>query len=340
MEVKLETGKDGSGAAVRRVVVTGASGFIGQHLVERLQQEGYPVVILDVAPPKEEHRSLWREASIMDAAALGRVFAEVQPRFVIHLAAYASMDATSLDEFKVNTEGTRILLEAIKQCSSVDRVVVTSSQHVRRPGTPPPKNDQDYVPHEFYGESKVITEKNTRAAGLKCCWTIVRPTTVWGPFQPPLAEGVWKVLKKGLYLHPANDPVMRSYGYVKNVVWQMERLLQAPVEKVNGRVFYVGDKNIPQYDWINDFAKALTGKNVKTVPLGVIKGLALLGDGLRSVGLRFPMYGSRLFNLISPNPVLIEPTLELLGTPPYTMEQGIRETTQWLESYYRSQAKG
>lgn len=276
----------------------------------------------------------------MDAAALGRVFSEVQPRYVIHLAAYASMEAKSLDEFKVNTEGTRILLEAIKQCPSVERVVVTSTQHVRRPGTPPPQGDQDYVPHGFYGQSKVITEQNTRAAGLRCCWTIVRPTTVWGPFQPPMADGVWKLLRKGLYLHPANDPVMRSYGYVKSVVWQMERLLQAPVEKVNGRVFYVGDSNMPQYEWINDFARALTGRNVKTVPLWVIKGLALLGDILRSVGLRFPMYASRLFNLISPNPVPIEPILELLGTPPYTMKQGIGETTKWLESYYRSETKG
>ncbi|MBN9692343.1 MAG: NAD(P)-dependent oxidoreductase [Verrucomicrobia bacterium] len=340
MEVNVEAGKEGSGAARRRVIVTGASGFIGKHMVERLQIEGYQVVILDVVPPKEEHRALWCEASIMDAAVLERVFAKVQPRYVIHLAAYASMEAKSLDEFRVNTEGTRILLEAIKQCSSVERVIVTSSQHVRRPGTPPAKSDQDYVPHAFYGESKVITEQNTRAAGLKCCWTIVRPTTVWGPFQPPMADGVWKVLKKGLYLHPANDPVMRSYGYVKNVVWQMERLLQAPVEKVNGRVFYVGDCNMRQYDWINDFARALTGKDVKTVPLGVIRGLSLLGDGLRSVGLRFPIYRSRFYNLISPNPVPIEPTLELLGTPPYTMEQGIGETIKWLESYYRLAGKG
>lgn len=321
-----------------RILVTGGSGFIGTHLVNHLISIGYEVFNLDLLPPKEVGKAQWYGGSILDKKRIMSVLGEVQPKMVIHLAAYASMDAKSLNDFIANTEGTRILLEALKTCQSIERVIVTSSQHVRRPGTPPPTSDTDYVPHEFYGESKVITENNTREAGLECCWTIIRPTTVWGPFQPPLADGVWRVLKRGLYLHPKNDPVLRSYGYVKNVVWQIERLLCAPVEKVNHRVFYVGDKNIRQFEWVNAFARALTGKNVKTVPLWIIKSLAFVGDVLRNVGVGFPMYGSRLYNLISPNSVPIEPTLILLGPPPYSMEEGIRETMVWLDEYYKSQA--
>jgi nucleoside-diphosphate-sugar epimerase len=322
----------------RRVLVTGASGFIGTHLMNHLLALGYKVLNVDIQPPQLTQRTCWREASILNAEGFAAVVREFAPAFVVHLAAYASMEARSLDEFMVNTEGTANVLRAVKMCPAVQRVVVTSSQHVRRPGSGLPAGDTDYVPYEFYGESKVLTEKLTREAGLSCCWTIIRPTAVWGPFQPPLADGVWRVLKRGLYLHPANDPVLRSYGYVKNVVWQIERLLQAPAVQVSGRMFYVGDDNIRQYEWINGFARALTGRNVRTMPLAFIRGLALLGDGLRKVGLRFPIYGSRLHNLTTPNAVPIQPTLDLLGRPPYTLEAGIRETAQWLDQYYRDQA--
>ena len=328
---------DGGGSPAR-VLLTGGSGFIGTHLVDLLLRLGYAVLNVDIAPPQERHASLWRRCSILDGPELTRVAREFAPRYLVHLAAYASMEAKSLDEFRVNIEGTRNVLVAAAACAPLERVIVTSSQHVRRPGSGMPAHDTDYVPYEYYGESKVLTERLTREADLKCGWTIIRPTAVWGPYQPPLADGVWRVIQRGLYLHPANDPVLRSYGYVKNVVWQIERLLHAPMEKVNGRMFYVGDDNIRQHDWINGFARELTGREVRTLPLIFIRALAKLGDGLIAAGLRFPIYGSRLHNLITDNPVPIRPILELLGPPPYRLEEGVKETAVWLRSYYGQKA--
>lgn len=321
-----------------RVLVTGASGFIGTHLVNHLLACGHDVVNVDIAAPQSAHASYWRKVSILDAEALAALMKEYAPTYVVHLAAYATMDARSLDDFKVNIEGTRNVLQAIRGCPSVQRAVITSSQHVRKPGCQLPEGDTDYEPFELYGESKVLTEKLTREAGLTCAWTLIRPTTVWGPFQPPLADGVWRILKRGLYLHPSNDPVLRSYGYVKNVVWQIERLLQVPVERVAGKTLYVGDENIRQYEWVNGFARALTGRNVRTMPLAVIRMLAVIGDGLRALGVGFPMYSLRLHSMITPNAVPIQATLEALGRPPYTLQDGIRETVEWLDQYYREQA--
>jgi nucleoside-diphosphate-sugar epimerase len=318
----------------RRVLVTGGSGFIGTHLIARLLECGYEVANVDILPPQLTQNACWHNVSILDAKEITRVVAEFRPTMVVHLAAYASVEAKSMAEFRVNIDGTANLLAAIKNCDAVERFIATSSQHVRRPGSGAPTHECDYVPYEFYGESKVITENLTRQAGLACCWSIIRPTAVWGPYQPPLADGVWRIIKRRLYLHPSNDPVMRSYGYVKNVVWQIERLLCAPVDKVNCRMFYVGDENIRQYEWVNGFARALTGRNVRTMPLGVIRALASLGDALRAVGLSFPMYASRLHNLTTPNPVPIKTTLDLLGPPPYSLNDGIQQTVKWLDEYW------
>jgi nucleoside-diphosphate-sugar epimerase len=244
------------------------------------------------------------------------------------------MGEKSLDEFRPNTEGTANVLDACKETASIERVVITSTQHVRRPGSPPPKSDTDYIPYMLYGESKVITEQLTRAANLKCAWTIIRPTTVWGPGHLLLAEGLWRLMAQGKYFHPANDAVIRSYGYVKNVVWQIEKLLQADAAAINGKVFYVADGNMRQYEWINAFARKLTGRDVRTLPVSCIHMLAKIGDGMKAVGLRFPMFSARFENLVTPNPVPVEPTLELLGLSPHSLDEGVKETTAWLKAYY------
>ena len=329
-----KTGSNGS----MRVFVTGGSGFIGAHLLDLLRSRGHAVLNFDTSPPPERHSGYWHEGSIMDAQETGRAMAGFAPTHVVHLAAYASMDASTMEEYRPNTDGTRNVLAAVAASQTVERVVVTSSQHVRAPGTGPAKHDTDFIPLALYGQSKVQTERITRSAGLRCSWTIIRPTAVWGPGHPGLADGLWSVIWKGRYLHPAHNPVRRSFGYVKNVVWQIDGLLRAPIPAVDKKVFYVGDDNISQHEWLDRFSRGLTGKGVRTVPLCLIHAMAVFGDVLKAVGLRFPMYGSRYRNLIADNPVPMRPVLDLLGTPPHTLDQGIRETVEWLRVYYEGKA--
>lgn len=318
-----------------KILITGGSGFIGGHLIEQSVAAGWEVTNVDIAPPAgAAKQARWVNCSIMDAAALAGVFRQYRPQWVVHLAAYASMEAKSLDEFRVNTEGTANVLQATSRTDSVERLVVTSTQHVRRPGSGTPTNDTDYIPYAFYGQSKVITEQLTRKAGLECAWTIIRPTAVWGPHNLMLAGGLWKQMHRGRYFHPAEDQVLRSYGYVKNVCWQIAELLHADRGAVDKRVFYVADCNMRQLDWVNAMSRELTGRNVRVLPLSLIRVLAGVGDGLSHIGVRFPIYGSRLQNLITDNPVPVAPTLQLLGIPPYSLEEGARETAEWLRGYY------
>ncbi len=323
---------------MKKVIVTGGSGFIGRHLVPHLLAGGYSVINLDQVPPAEpEQRLHWRAGSILDPAALGQLFREVRPDAVIHLAARAVMEGRSIADFRENTEGTANVLSAVKAVGGVDRLIVTSSQHVRRPGSGPAARDDDYAPHGLYGESKVITEDMTRRAGLPGHWMIVRPTAVWGAHHPYQVDGMWRLMHRGRYFHPARDPVVRNYGYITNVVWQLERILAVPAGATHGRTLYVGDENSRQYDWVNAFARGLTGRDVRTIPLGLIRGLSLVGDGMHLCGLPFPIYASRLYNLITSNPVPIEPTFAILGRGPVSLEQGVAETVAWLKERYRQQ---
>lgn len=325
---------------MKKVIVTGGSGFIGRHLISHLISLGYRVVNVDTKPPDEVgQKAMWHEVSILDSARLNALFYEVRPQYVVHLAALAVMEGQNLDDFRANTEGTANVLAAVRSISSVDRLVVTSTQHVRKPGSPMPNHDQDYDPYMLYGQSKVITEKLTRGDHFLKHWTIIRPTTVWGSHHPFQVNGLFRLIHRKLYFHPANDPVERAYGYVGNVAWQIERILSLDANATHGRTLYVGDENMRQRDWVNAFARQLTGREVRTLPLWAIRLLARIGDGLRGCGIEFPIYGSRLFNLITSNPVPMQPTFEILGRGPVEFDQGVQVTSRWLLNRYKSVSK-
>lgn len=318
---------------MQKIVVTGGSGFIGTHLVNDLIIRGYDILNIDISEPNlSDHKSLWIKIDILNKVKLVEAFSRFRPHIVVHLAANGGVNGKKLDDYMENTEGTQNVLEAIKSCESVERVVITSSQVVCRPGYIP-ISDTDFSPVIPYDISKVFTEKYTREANLNCTWTIIRPTYIWGPYHPRNANDLFLTIKKGWYLYPGTKPILRSYGYVKNVSWQIVELLKQNNETIHGKVFYVGDKAINYFDWINSFSLALLGKPVRTIPKFFLKGLAVIGDGISFVTSKpFLINSYRYLNMTEENIVNIDKTFSVLGDPPYNLTDAILETTKWLKS--------
>jgi GlcNAc-P-P-Und epimerase len=316
-----------------KILITGASGFIGSYLVdELLKTEGYEIVNVDTAKPFEQrHYPFWKQLNILDRNGILDLFKSFQPNIVIHLAAYAETKPENvMEDYKPNTEGSANLLEAIQASPSIERIIFTSTQFVHQQNGLP-KHDEDFAPHTIYGQSKVIMEKMIRDANLRPCWTIIRPTNIWGPRHPRYSKEFWRVLKLGRYIHPGKQPVLRSYGYVGNVVNQMIVILHKEPRAVKGQVFYVGDEPINLYDWVNGFSLALTGKKVRTVPRLLVRSLALVGDVLTAVKLKFPITSSRYRSMTEDNPAPMSKTIQVLGKPRFTLQQGIEETVTWLK---------
>lgn len=272
---------------------------------------------------------------ILDKAEVQKSFANFRPDWVVHLAARAECDEnTTVEEgYRINTDGTSNVLESIKATSSVERVVITSSQFVCAPGRLP-SNDEDYFPNTVYGQSKVISEQLTRRAKPSCCWTIIRPTNVWGPWHLRYRREFWRILERGLYVHPGRQPVIRSYGYVKNVVHQIWRILQMPKAEVCEKTFYLGDAPANLIEWTNGFSRALTGHGVRIVPRPLMRTLALLGDVPTLItGRPFYINSSRYKSMITDYLTPMQPTFDTLGQNPYSLTEGIDETMAWLRSY-------
>jgi GlcNAc-P-P-Und epimerase len=317
-----------------KILVTGGSGFIGTNLVNELLNRGDEFINLDINKPKlKEQFAFWKPCDILDYEKVKRIFAGFSPSHVLHLAARTDIDGAKLGDYEVNTIGTQHILDAVKCTKSVYRLIITSSQFVHQfQGMP--SDNEDFAPYTIYGESKMVSEKLTRTANLDCVWTIIRPTNIWGAWHPRYPNEFWRIIGEGKYVHPGKKEVIRSYGYVKNVIHQIFRLFNLDQELVNKKVYYVGDKPINLIDWVNAFSKAQLGKEVLVVPRLLVFSLAILGDIITSLGLSFPITTSRYKSMITNNPAPMEETFDTLGSVPYTLVEAVSETVKWLRKYY------
>jgi len=317
-----------------KTLITGGSGFIGTHVVNRLLAEGHSVLNISIdAPHETAHRPLWRNLDILDAEQLRRTMTEFSPDHVMHLAARTEMDENTTPEtgFRANTQGTRNFLAAVQAAPSVRRMLMCSSQFVCGPGRLP-LHDEDYFPATVYGQSKVITEKVTRCADLHCEWVMVRPTNIWGPWHPRYPQEFWRIARKGLYVHPGGKPVVRCYGYVGNVADQMIALLEQPAEKVDRQTFYVGDPADDIYHWADAFCRALHGHQARKVPRSILRGAGFGGDIITALtGKPFYITSSRYRSMVTDYVTPMEKTYALLGPPKTSLEQGVSETVTWLQ---------
>jgi len=317
------------------ILVTGGSGFIGTHLIDLLREnDNLEIVNLDVVSPrKPSHLNHWVSCDVMNVSELDRLFRDVRPRYVAHLAARTDMDGKTVEDYKLNSKGTQNIVDAIREVGSVERAVFVSTQYVVGPGRLP-EHDEDFRPHTIYGESKVLAEKAVRGGNLECVWTIVRPTNVWGSFHPRYPKEFWRVMARGLYLHPGPKPVIRSYGYVGNVVDQITGIFAKPAESVHRKIFYVGDPPLELLDWVNAFSMELRGRPARVIPQGVLRVLAWVGDGITMLGVKCPIFSSRLKSMTEDYPTPMDPTYALLGPPKTSLHEGVKQTVDWLRTTY------
>jgi len=316
-----------------KLLVTGGSGFIGANLIAELAElGGCEVLNIDIAPPRFGSRfGRYLQCNLLDQEKLNRCFLEFSPTFVVHLAGRTDMFGVNLEDYLSNYIGTQNIVKAIQRTTSVKKVIFTSSQYVVGPG-PLPEGDQDYRPHTLYGESKVLSEKVVRGAELACSWTIIRPTNIWGRWHPRYPTEFWRVLKRGLYMHPGGAPVRRCYGYVGNIVDQILSILMLEGNDLDRKTLYVGDAPIDIYDWTNAFSLELTGKPVRVVPRKVLAILAKVGDAIRVFYSTFPISSSRFRSMTEDYVTPMDTTFKALGPPKYSIHDGVRQTGEWLRS--------
>lgn len=316
-----------------KILITGASGFIGTNLLQFLIDNNYIVLNLDKVEPKNKsHFKFWKKANINDYESTEKVFLDFQPEYVVHLAARTDLDGLTLEDYKTNILGVENVMKIAKELTSLKKILIASSMLVCHSGYSI-KNQFDYAPNTIYGASKVETERIVWSNKPTCDWAIIRPTSIWGPWFSVPYKNFFDMILTKKYFHIGDRGCTKTYGYVGNSVYQIEKLLFSETSSESKKIFFIGDSpgtNIEE--WGNEIASELGFKIIK-LPYMIIKFAAFIGDSLKLIGVKFPMNSFRLHNMTTDNIIALTDTCEIAPNLPFTREEGVKETLKWMKKH-------
>lgn len=225
-------------------LVTGATGFIGGHIADRLVREGYRVRCLVRATSDTSALTRLGVELVTGDLATTEPLADVAHgcRYVLHCGAMVSDWATVEEIRAVNVLGTRNLLEA-SAAASAERFVHLSTTDVygypAKPGV-----DERYGSGQFsnwYSETKREAEAEVRRAGQATGFetVILRPATVYGPNSEDVVGEMARALRGGHMILVSGGQAVAGLSYVANVVDAAVLALQA--DAAGGEAFNVTD---------------------------------------------------------------------------------------------------
>lgn len=316
----------------KRIIITGGSGFIGTNLIDFYEKQGCELLNIDIKPPqKSEQASYWSKIDIRDFNTLLHAFTSFKPDCILHMAARADLRGKTIEEYNTNTTGVKNIIKAANQTDSVRKVVFASTMLVCKVGYIP-KHETDYCPPNLYGESKVIGENLVRNSSYNFDWVIVRPSSIWGPWFGPTYRSFFEMLIKRRYFNFAGKMSTKTYGFIGNVVYQINELLIS--EKTNGCTYYLGDYEPTAIkEWAKEISRELN-YSVSTIPRWFIFILAFFGDMLAFANIRFPMNSFRLKNMTTDNILPLNNLKEIAPRTIYTRHEGNKLTLKWMFEYY------
>jgi GDP-4-dehydro-6-deoxy-D-mannose reductase len=178
------------------ILITGAEGFAGSHLVEQLAAEPRAVVAWrrpSNPPPADlasaAARVAWMAVDILDRDAVTEAMHRVRPAVVFHCAGAAEVASAwreTTSALRTNAFGTHVVLEAVRRTGAPTRVLVPSSALVYRPSTAPLREDDPLQPASPYGLSKLAQELVALEAAREGLDVVVaRAFNHIGPRQQP-----------------------------------------------------------------------------------------------------------------------------------------------------------
>lgn len=274
---------------MKNVLITGASGFIGELLFNSLRQKNLTVQAL-IKHDCEDENHFSRFDLVKDTLS-AKVFQEVDTLF--HLAGKAhALAETKQDEdeyFQINTEGTRKLLDAAKQ-AGVQKFIYFSSVKAVGDSDQQPMDESVQTPADTpYGQSKYAAEQLVLHGGYVPHPVVIRPSMVYGNTEKGNLPRMIQAIRKGVFPPLPENHNRRSMVHVDDVV--QAAILAAEKPEAAGQIYIVTDGQAYSTRQIYDWIRVALGKSPlhASIPMGLLNALAKSGDAIGRVsGRRFP----------------------------------------------------
>lgn len=249
-----------------RVLVTGASGFVGHAACRELLARGHDVRAVVRRPGSEPHGTAAVAGDLTDAGALAAAVRAAEPEGVVYLAAEIATQRSAELVREVNVEGTRRLLDACV-AAGAPKVVFTSTVVTGDAGGALLTEDRPLPVETPYGRSKQEGEALVLASGLPA--VVVRPGHVYGPGGWYEHEILGRLRQPGRLAVIGRGDNLWDVVHVDDVARALaDALERAPA----GEVFHVADDEpIAYYDFIALSAQALGVGPPRRIPAWVAR---------------------------------------------------------------------
>lgn len=216
---------------MKKVLITGADGFIGRYLREELDKRGqeYLCICQKKTNNIEEEKSVI--ADITEYEQISKVFERVQPDVVVHLAAIASVTyANTIELYRVNVLGTENVLKATKtMCKNGTRFILISSAGVYGNQSAEYYTESlPFNPINHYSCTKMVDEVLSRQYTDNLDIKIVRPFTIIGKGQTQgffVAKLVEAFKKRQQVIEVGNIESLRDYVDVEYCAYILAELI-------------------------------------------------------------------------------------------------------------------
>lgn len=257
---------------MKKVFITGCNGFIGQALVNRFIDEGYEVhgLYMEDQSKQKNKQVVYHQANLLDFDKVGEILEEVNPHFIIHLAAMTEVEKSFYDpiEFStVNYSGTVNMIEKSKNLSNLELFVFSSTMETY--GAVPKDlwtvfdEKTPQYPNAPYAVAKIgceyYLEYAKRAYNFPC--VILRQTNTYGRHDNDffvVEQIITQMLKNKKEVNLGYREPYRNFLHISDLVELYSKILKN-VHLAKGETFCTGPNNAVQIEKLAGIIADLIG---------------------------------------------------------------------------------
>ena len=325
-----------------KILITGASGFIGSFIVEEALKRGFETW---AAVRKSSSREYLQDERIkfieLNLSSKEQLVEQLKGKdfdYVVH-AAGVTKCLNKADFRRINTEGTKNLVDALMETwMPLRRLVFVSSlsvfgaireqqpyEEIRETDTP--------QPNTAYGRSKLEAEQYLESLGTRVPYIILRPTGVYGP-----KEKDYFMMAKSIKQHSDFAVGYKrqdiTFVYVEDVV---QAIFLALEKGENGRKYFLSDGQVYQSTTFSDLIHEELGRPwwIRiTAPVWVLRVVTFFGEYVGQMTGKVTALNNDKYNILKQRNWRcdIEPARRELGYEPKVMlEEGVKRSIKWYK---------
>ena len=325
---------------MKKILITGSSGFVGSHLVEEALERNLDVHagVRKTSSRRylQDKRIHFFEMNFADKNDLKEKLNAAKFDYIIHNAGVVSVPKLQ-DYFTVNYNYVKSFIEALNEINCIpEKFIYMSSLAAYGPANSSDlsdflKEEDQPTPINTYGKSKLKSEQFIKSQN-NLPFIIFRPTAVYGPREKEILT-FFKLINKNIEGYIGNKKQHLTFIYVKDLA---KTILDATLSRVSKKSYFISDGKYYSQTDLGKYSKQFLNKKTFRfhVPVSLVRSIAWLLEQPAKLTGNYPALNLEKVHILESinwKCDLTELKSDLNFQPQYDLEKGLEETLKWYK---------